>query len=872
MSDFFISDQEARQSRTDAAQAGPAPPPSFFSQPFENVGADISAGVSRAGLGLNTALASGNRYLSGLGYLDFSGGPRVTDADPGWLTRYFEQRADEHMRDLQARTPDPATRSEAANLIGGLAGTLTTFFAGGAIGGGAGALTGATAAGFGFGRESEERLLEQGVDPETARRGAQIEGGFMGAMGLAPVAIPGRILTRALSGAAINAGLGVCMRGSMESYLNAQGYGEVAEQYRWLDPQAATIDAVLGAAFGAAFGRRASPRPRFNAATAEIEPREPRSAEEWLDDARAFAQDAEPDFAEAYARALIAEDLGAAEAAGVRALIEDDASAADLEAGRALASEYAQARLADDLRDSGALDAAFVTQDALHREVQTAPGIPADSNARRAHSQALRVAEEQAASDSPIEVRATQVEDAAFVPREDVEAMAADVEAARRALTERPPTLTAWVRRQGGISDDRGDVAGGAGDHKVRAFSRLVRPDGQPIDRLIEAAVAEGLFPNHRETLPTRQEFIDALNEDATGRITETTTADQFAARNAREILRYYESEGLDISLRGEALRVAVEQMQALRLQDALRQALEDNGFADRIADLEAEQQRARARGLDPDIMFSMGRRDALFARSAADGPRSTVESLSRAAELQFGVSWRALARAGFVDIVQSAKDVPREGFGDFPGVQAVHVRADKRTYFVADNISPAMLRGLVLHEIGVHHGLQDMLGKRGMNALYRQVDRLLAEGHPDIEVARYYAERFAAHPDHIPEETLAYLVENLADSPIVQSFLAKVRQWLVRTFGSSFGLQLTTDDIRALALASLRRVVNQAAREASEASPVYANDILMSREDDAGLRGVGREAYRPVDDQGNPVASETFPFGVRRMGPNSYR
>lgn len=38
----------------------------------------------------------------------------------------------------------------------------------------------------------------------------------------------------------------------------------------------------------------------------------------------------------------------------------------------------------------------------------------------------------------------------------------------------------------------------------------------------------------------------------------------------------------------------------------------------------------------------------------------------------------------------------------------------------------------------------------------------------------------------------------------------------------------------------------------------------------DGGAAGEGR--YRPLDENGNPVASEAYPFGFRRLGPNSYR
>lgn len=1048
MSDFFISEDEAQQARRDAFE--PRAPANSGSPPLIDLGETwraIERGVANTAGALgaagelfanlpNTALETPS-YLLPADPVQRAARRRLTDpnfGDQTALARHFSESRAFARGYVQRRTPDPATLSEAQRVLSGVVEGITPAILGGPVG-----FAGAS------GERTYNEMRESGVDEETAQGAAVQDFLTMGAAATLPAALPGRIWQRAVSGAVLNAGVGVAQRSSMSDYLEERGYPDLAANYKPWDQQSLAVDLGIGAIFGPLFGHsiggaRPAPRERISPETGETTERAPYTADEWFEDARAYANDAEPDFTEAYAQALIAKDLGHPEADGLLATIEDEASDADLAAGRARASEYAATHVADTLRDEGVLDAAMVQQDAIHREVQTAPGFPEDSAARRAHSQALRMAEEQAANDEPVDVSSLRVEEQAFVPREDIEAMALDVESARRTLADRPPTLTAWVRRQGGISDDRGDVAGAAGDHRVRAFSRMVRADGQPIDRLIEDAVAEGFFPAHTDgALPTRVEFIDALNEDAAGRINQTTDADTFAARNARQILDYYAAEGVDISLKGSALRDAVEAMQAQRLQDMLRQALEDNGFADRISELEAQQERARARGIDPDMLasFSSSRRrntplptseiiqmrDALVERgepkhriagiiarhfdrdppvihtllkkppeelaariereanpkperSATDyqaktyarmldiaealareqrdgrlpsganrviadkmggyaiqsidqllwqmraglvGPElqaralalgtlpsgragdmkamiaplmdqglsnaeilrrvniaraqmpatepmrpgtlsthmstirkmraegnarysvfntgaSEVQQLQTRAALELGTSWEALSKASLVEILPDWSAAPFKVPEALRGATALHYKG--RSYFNAQNIDPARLTRLVLHEVGVHHGMEDMIGKRGMNAVFAQISRMADESHPMAVAAKHYAETYSS-PKNAPEEAFAYMVEFAPDLPVVQSFLARVRQWLVRTFGSTFGLRLTVEDIRQLALTSLRRVAKQAERDAVEVAPIGEEVFASQRPDGGGYRAL---------------------------------
>jgi GNAT superfamily N-acetyltransferase len=1026
MSVFFISDREAQQARADAAQPSTRNP-GFFDDPqgdggvFEGTGQSFVSGLDTGAAGLTGWLANANRRI---GYFaaDEDGVGWRTDGED-WFTGYLEERRDEHRQNMQRTRIDPRTRSEAANMVGDLTRVLTMYTAAGAAGGPLALLTGTAGGGMGLGYDEYDRLREMGADEETALGGARIAGTYGALGGAAPVAVPGRILTRALTGAGMNVGLGAGQRGQTSAYLEDQGYPDLALQYNWLDPQAAVVDGLFGGIFGAAFGSRAPETVRPHAGDDDAEggqaPLLPPDADGFFEEARQYGTDEQ--FAEAYAYALIARDMGHPEADGLLAILEEDASAADIDAGTAIANQIAQSQLGAGIGPE-ARDAARVQGDTIQRA--TAFGIPVDAASRRWQSEATSRAEMQAARDEEIDVGPVP-EGVDFVPLDDIEMMASEIEYAARAVEDAPQSLNEWVRRQGevrdargrvvtrgGIRDDRGEVAGGAGDG-LRGFASLLSPNGRTLDDLALSAWESGFFPGLVDR-PTINEFLDALDRDA--RNPGSVNADEsasFEVRNSRDILRYYESRNIDIALRGPALRQALRPLAvdgvwdaALRAfeEEAREQGLEDvagdvrrmreerggdvgpfdddaffsfgarrapargaeswrgeAGFSDprltegerkavemarnnysnaeiadeldtsaatvsallskarakigqsaagrgtpsgrpvevsteRLVRMREELRRAgvpanKTRGSDRTILKVMAERTGLsreavkqrlwqYDRQVETGVReplksmgavarkgrSTVDELQAVAVDEFGDAWENLVRAGLAEIVQSKTDVASER-GLPRGVQAVHMRGADKSYFIANNISPENLRGLILHELGVHHGMEEMLGERGKRALLRQVSAMVRAGQPDVARAMRFAKADnPGRPEVHAEEALAYLVEMQADLPLVQSMLSRVRQWLIKTFGTTFGMRLTVDDLRALTIASLRRLSERARREAADMTPIEPVP-LYSQGPDAGA---GRGGQRPqteapefrrwfgqskvVDADGNPL------------------
>lgn len=136
---------------------------------------------------------------------------------------------------------------------------------------------------------------------------------------------------------------------------------------------------------------------------------------------------------------------------------------------------------------------------------------------------------------------------------------------------------------------------------------------------------------------------------------------------------------------------------------------------------------------------------------------------------------------------------------------------ANGRVTLFSNNVSPDMLRGLVLHEVGVHAGLEGVLGREGKANLLNQLHEQLLAGEASVVTAR---SRVPADTDpaHVMEETLAYLVQHAPKSTIAQRLIADVRAWLYKTFPKlQEWMTLTEADMVSLALGAVRQRVKEA-------------------------------------------------------------
>lgn len=243
---FGLNEREIQNGYDSAMQAPYNPEVDNSASFFDGAGSAVLSGVKDASAKILQRVASPPKEGEELSPM---GLPRLL------LSRAIQPDA---IRDvIKQNRPDPSTTgwlgqqvfSLSSMLLRAGAGTLAT---GSPVGG-------AVVVGETERFSTKQDLISEGVDENTAGSVATVAGVTTGLGALLPAAVPGKLLTRLASGAAINVGAGGVYRGSTRQLLDEGGYKDMAEQYRIFDAAAITTDAILGSAFGAI--SRGSVRP-----------------------------------------------------------------------------------------------------------------------------------------------------------------------------------------------------------------------------------------------------------------------------------------------------------------------------------------------------------------------------------------------------------------------------------------------------------------------------------------------------------------------------------------------------------------------------------------------------------------------------------
>lgn len=206
----------------------------------------------------------------------------------------------------------------------------------------------------------------------------------------------------------------------------------------------------------------------------------------------------------------------------------------------------------------------------------------------------------------------------------------------------------------------------------------------------------------------------------------------------------------------------------------------------------------------------------------ATDNPADMVQAL----RLSFGDSTEALLDAGLVRVVSTPDDIPG---GPHPADVKAATAPNGLVYMVASNLSVAEAKGIMLHEVGVHVGMESMLGRELFDEVLGQLDDAIARGEDWAQRARSSVPADTA-ASLVREEQLAYLVQNAPELPIVQRIIAAVRAWAYRTFESARGrFQLTEADFRALAVSALHAAARNEQVSAQGLSPAFSRDLKQT-------------------------------------------
>jgi len=239
--------------------------PSFFDNvagsPFRGIGQGAANGIA--------LLAHGVEYpyhaLQSLGHIvDLTSPERAfgvrSDTMQPWkppegAPDELERKAREYSKSL---VPDPRVTGVGANLVQGVSKAVTDFAAGSAV---AGLYGGAALLGTSEGYAHYHDLKDQGVDEDTARRSALLEGALAGGGALLPMSfpakwvagltVPGTYAAQATAGAAINSAFGLASRYAQAKILRDAGYPQMSDAMEPADATSIAADAISGLFFGA---------------------------------------------------------------------------------------------------------------------------------------------------------------------------------------------------------------------------------------------------------------------------------------------------------------------------------------------------------------------------------------------------------------------------------------------------------------------------------------------------------------------------------------------------------------------------------------------------------------------------------------------
>lgn len=258
------------------------------------------------------------------------------------------------------------------------------------------------------------------------------------------------------------------------------------------------------------------------------------------------------------------------------------------------------------------------------------------------------------------------------------------------------------------------------------------------------------------------------------------------------------------------------------------------------------------------------------YARQTGDVVNAASDSvgLTEALRLSFGKSTDALISAGGVKIVSTPDDLPARSDGaKHPGDVKGWAHPDGTAYIVASNVSEKQARGMLLHEVGVHIGMEQMLGADVFQSVLKELDDAIMRGEDWAQAAR---DRVPADTavGLVREEQLAYLVENAPELPIVQRIIAAVRAWAYRTFEfARERMTLGEADFRAMAVAAL----HHAAR--GEGAGVLAGAYARAQTATAAFKNWFGDS-KVVDANGKPLVvyhGTPFDFDVFGGKPVDY-
>lgn len=244
-------------------------------------------------------------------------------------------------------------------------------------------------------------------------------------------------------------------------------------------------------------------------------------------------------------------------------------------------------------------------------------------------------------------------------------------------------------------------------------------------------------------------------------------------------------------------------------------------------AQVEAVVEAVREAGVDAGVTVDRG--DAVQVQPL-DTTGARRDRVQQVAERAWGKKLvRALVDRGvltFASAEEVAAAVPELSAEQIrkEGIRGVY--ANGKAYVVTDVVPDSAVAGVVLHEVGVHFGLERMVGQKALKALLYDLGRLR---NTDKAVGAAYAkaEKAGSSEAVMDEEALGYLTESAPNHSIVQRLIESIKRFL-----KSLGVPVNVLSTEAAAIRDMAVDALRAAgmRDADTGPLVMAGAIKFHR------------------------------------------
>lgn len=194
------------------------------------------------------------------------------------------------------------------------------------------------------------------------------------------------------------------------------------------------------------------------------------------------------------------------------------------------------------------------------------------------------------------------------------------------------------------------------------------------------------------------------------------------------------------------------------------------------------------------------------------------------------------LERSGRVKLIAEQRDLPRK-LRKEEGVNAFYDPQTDTTFLMADRLDKNNVRGVIMHDVGVHQGLERVVGTDVYNRMVAEVGNLAGKGDAAAQSALSKAAKSSTADFIRNEEKLAYYLEHVGSNVqgVFREALANIKAFLVKRFG--FDIGFNEKDLIALVQGSVRKVAtdrkfgsyNQGAKVVWHGGPVKGIDRLST-------------------------------------------